>query len=704
MKKTYIGFAGLSLLLLLGTQTVHAQQGFGTDKPHRSAAVDIQSSKRGLLIPRVNLTSIKDAVTITKPAQSLMVYNQATTTGEGLVTPGYYYWDTDRWVRFAQQGDITAINLKGDVTGPTNATVVGAIQGVEVSNVNPTANQVLTFVPGTGTEKGKWVPTSITPDVITEGKDVTAGSNKVSLSVGAKGASLKEYTVDIVEANIKLENLGGELPVNKLVKGQDGQVLVTKGGISTWVSQTEIVPTTTNTLTKKTTGEGANQTVDQNTIVSTVNGKPAEVRVIDNVTNTVTGSSIVTTVNGVASTSVDLTDAIQAGQKTVEVVNGTNTTVTKTPETGDSKHTKYAVNVSNEAIQAAQKLTTVSQGAGVKVTPTTKEGSSNTDYNVAINTDGGNAGDVLTVVKDGDTNTKVEWKKPEEYKNIYNSDGTLTANRTVNLDGKSLSFINKADKNDSKVHINQNGFEFSMNVSSKGRSTLQVGSNDESNSRMYIFQDPNQVGQISAAGKRAGLQFNSNVDQGGVNAGIGFSLDRRLRVSLDNKNTFTVGMLTLNGNEPELNEVKPAVDKFNSFNVKFGHVKIEEINVLQGSSIDKVVVADNTGVLKTVTATMPKVFYMPPILFDTSVLGDKPVLDLHAEYVKQFKVSDNKLRSANSPIDIPTLGANELYYYITHYDSNVLDIKGISSDGKLTYSVKNNATPATFMTIVFVVK
>lgn len=835
MKKTYIGFAGLSLLLLLGTQTVQAQQGFGTDKPAKSAAVDIQSSKRGLLIPRVNLKSIKDVETIDKPAQSLMVYNQAKTTGTDLVTPGYYYWDTDHWVRFAQQGDITAINLGGDVSGPTSATVVGAIQGVPVDAKNPTANQVLTFVPGTGTEKGKWVPTSITPDVITDAKGITGtgitvegganstlkdvklaiepgGANQVMVTSGdgktttwvdqndivtknttnvltssenvmtsnvnsvsgsaiivnsletsldsdnklvtkvngvsaspldltsavQKGqlkttVSAKDekvtvtstvdqeskttnYVVGVDEEKLNLGNMGGQVTTiqitdgavttEKIKAGKDGQVLITKDGISTWVDQSDIVPTTTNTLTKKTTGEGSEIKIDSNTIVSTVNGKEAEVKVIDNVTNTVNGTTIVTSVNGVDSGSVDLTPAIQAGQKTVEVINGTNTTVTKTPAAGDAKHTTYAVNVSNDAIQAAQKITTVSQGNGVKVTPTTVTGSNTTDYEVAINTDSGNEGDVLTVVKDGETNTKVEWKKPEEHKNIYTHDGTLTENRTVDLDGKSLSFINEVDENDSKVAIIQKGRDFDLQVISKERPVLRLASTgDNSSSKLFIFQDPNNVGQISSTGKYSGIQFNSNNDEGGGNDGFGFSINRRVRVKLDNNNTFTVGLLTLNNqDEPLLNEKKPDVENFNSFNVKYGHVKIEEINELKGAAADKIVVADADGVLKTVASTMPKVFYMPPILFDTSVVGDKPVLDLHAEYVKQFKVSDNKLRSVNSPIDIPTLGAKELYYYITHYDSDVLEIKGITEDGKLTYSVKNNATPATFMTIVFVVK
>ncbi|MDR0196295.1 MAG: hypothetical protein LBI73_14335 [Myroides sp.] len=705
MKKTYIGFAGLSLLLLLGTQTVHAQQGFGTDKPARSAAVDIQSSKRGLLIPRVDLVETTNGVTpINTPAQSLMVYNEKK---QNDVAPGYYYWDTDRWVRFAQQGDITAINLKGDVTGPTNATVVGAIQGVEVSNVNPTANQVLTFVPGTGTEKGKWVPTSITPDVITEGKDVTAGSNKVSLSEGAKGASLKEYTVDIVEANIKLENLGGELPVNKLVKGQDGQVLVTKGGISTWVSQTEIVPTTTNTLTKKTTGEGANQTVDQNTIVSTVNGKPAEVRVIDNVTNTVTGSSIVTTVNGVASTSVDLKDAIQAGQKITTVADGINTKVTSSVNPAGSNTTEYKVNVSNEAIQAAQKLTTVSQGAGVKVTPTTKEGSSTTDYNVAINTDGGNAGDVLTVVppKEGTTTPSVEWKSINQ-ENIYTHDGTLIngsetkTQRKVSFgDFYSLFFDRGGDGHDFTFDKSRHtGLNMYGNISSIG----------------LIAKDNNSNGLQSK------LQFKQTNGLSEINA----NSDKGLRISAFGNNNIEIGKLyRLEGTTN---------DVFASHLVVKGDgaVQAVKINEFKGASIDKIVVADAEGVLKTVERkkVAPQFFYMPAVIFNTKTQGTKLKRDLYQDYVNQFtggKVGPGNANynishgapgssvleytggivgSEEAPADIAVFEKGELHYYVTYYDTKVFKNLSISKEGVLTYDIIGTATPASYMNIVFVIK
>ncbi|MEI6766659.1 MAG: DUF1566 domain-containing protein [Bacteroidota bacterium] len=53
-----------------------------------SAVLDVSSSNKGMLVPRVALIDTVDAVTIPQPQVSLLVYN--TTTGNGLV-PGYYY-------------------------------------------------------------------------------------------------------------------------------------------------------------------------------------------------------------------------------------------------------------------------------------------------------------------------------------------------------------------------------------------------------------------------------------------------------------------------------------------------------------------------------------------------------------------------------------------------------------------------------------
>ncbi|MCX8144278.1 MAG: hypothetical protein N3F62_08515, partial [Bacteroidia bacterium] len=70
--------------------------------PDNSAALDIRDfTNKGLLIPRIALTSNTDVTTIPSPALSLLVYN----TGTGGLTPaGYYYWNGSIWVRLVTMG------------------------------------------------------------------------------------------------------------------------------------------------------------------------------------------------------------------------------------------------------------------------------------------------------------------------------------------------------------------------------------------------------------------------------------------------------------------------------------------------------------------------------------------------------------------------------------------------------------------------
>jgi hypothetical protein len=69
--------------------------------PDASAMLDIDATNRGLLIPRVALTSTNAAGPIAAPTTSLLVYNNATAgITPNNVTPGYYYWNGTAWVRF----------------------------------------------------------------------------------------------------------------------------------------------------------------------------------------------------------------------------------------------------------------------------------------------------------------------------------------------------------------------------------------------------------------------------------------------------------------------------------------------------------------------------------------------------------------------------------------------------------------------------
>jgi FtsZ-binding cell division protein ZapB len=96
-------------LLVVGLLSagLHAQSvGIGTATPDPSARLHISDNARGLLIPNVALTATNVAAPITNPATSLLVYNtDPAGAGATAVTPGFYYWYVNRWVRLLGGGE-----------------------------------------------------------------------------------------------------------------------------------------------------------------------------------------------------------------------------------------------------------------------------------------------------------------------------------------------------------------------------------------------------------------------------------------------------------------------------------------------------------------------------------------------------------------------------------------------------------------------
>lgn len=101
------------LIALFGTagHQLYAQEGFGTAQPNKAAVIDLTSESKGLLIPRVALSSLTSFMPIKglaagqeHTANSLFVYNVASAPLAG-ITPGYYYWskpgaaDAGQWIR-----------------------------------------------------------------------------------------------------------------------------------------------------------------------------------------------------------------------------------------------------------------------------------------------------------------------------------------------------------------------------------------------------------------------------------------------------------------------------------------------------------------------------------------------------------------------------------------------------------------------------
>ncbi|HLP10562.1 MAG TPA: hypothetical protein VK177_01455 [Flavobacteriales bacterium] len=102
--------------------------------PNVSAMLDVVALDKGLLIPRVSLTSTTDAVTIPTPATSLLVYNLATAgVSPNNVVPGYYYNSNTAaapvWVRLA-----TGNGPSWLLTGNAGTTASTAAYGAAVNN------------------------------------------------------------------------------------------------------------------------------------------------------------------------------------------------------------------------------------------------------------------------------------------------------------------------------------------------------------------------------------------------------------------------------------------------------------------------------------------------------------------------------------------------------------------------------------------
>jgi hypothetical protein len=75
-----------------------AQVGINTTNPNSSSILEINASNKGILIPRVALTSTEDETTIENPANSLLVFN---TSASNNIQVGYYYWSSEfsMWIK-----------------------------------------------------------------------------------------------------------------------------------------------------------------------------------------------------------------------------------------------------------------------------------------------------------------------------------------------------------------------------------------------------------------------------------------------------------------------------------------------------------------------------------------------------------------------------------------------------------------------------
>lgn len=109
MRKYFI----ISILIIVSNFS-NAQTGIGTTTPNASAKLDVSSTDKGFLPPRIALTAANvftPVVGTSSAATGLLIYNTATAgTAPNNVVPGYYYWNGTSWVQIS--GGIVIDNSK----------------------------------------------------------------------------------------------------------------------------------------------------------------------------------------------------------------------------------------------------------------------------------------------------------------------------------------------------------------------------------------------------------------------------------------------------------------------------------------------------------------------------------------------------------------------------------------------------------------
>gem|GEM_PF-2041922 len=113
MKKCTLIF----LMLLFSAATFAQSVGINSDGsiPDPSAMLEVKSSNKGFLPPRINLTGTTDVSTISSPVAGLLIYNTSNTND---VTPGYYYYGGSSWVKV--DAGLWSFDLEEDISTSYN--------------------------------------------------------------------------------------------------------------------------------------------------------------------------------------------------------------------------------------------------------------------------------------------------------------------------------------------------------------------------------------------------------------------------------------------------------------------------------------------------------------------------------------------------------------------------------------------------------
>lgn len=128
------------LLLMLFLSTVgFSQVAIGTTTLAAGATLQLESSNKGLMIPKVALTSRLDITTVTPTlVEGLWVYNTASSGSDDyVVSPGFYFWDNDEWIKMYSEGYTVQYEQTATVRSNNDNTTIYTIPGLDQTIIAP---------------------------------------------------------------------------------------------------------------------------------------------------------------------------------------------------------------------------------------------------------------------------------------------------------------------------------------------------------------------------------------------------------------------------------------------------------------------------------------------------------------------------------------------------------------------------------------
>lgn len=242
----------LVILLLMLTLPVLAQVKVGNNPNtvNSNSLMELESTSKGMLLPRVTLTSTTSFAPLTAHVQGMTIYNTATAgSGTTAVSPGYYYDDGTQWVRILNLANITALEPWYDAATNTPATT-NAQNIYHAGNVGIALNSGTTLTPSAtldvnGTSRIRNLPTGVASDLLlstdTNGNLRTIAGSQASVCViglstsvvttrGTAGTSFTFTNGTIVINTIQNASFSGSTMT--LPAGNYNIKLVYEGGIT----------------------------------------------------------------------------------------------------------------------------------------------------------------------------------------------------------------------------------------------------------------------------------------------------------------------------------------------------------------------------------------------------------------------------------------------------------------------------------------